>query len=172
MVGQRLMKAIANKPTDRDVDLRLPHEPAIVHDTEQETRKHQANGYFRIDTRTAIVGTVEVSDLRAQPGQVQHAVDPRENMIIGNQLSERSRHEQFQLTTLFASQHCSPSRINDRSSESADQDFFNGPTLQRCQVAERTLETAAFMPSCASETTSLTPRRPRLVSLRRNSVQI
>lgn len=32
--------------------------------------------------------------------------------------------------------------------------------------------TAAFRPSWASETTSLTPLRPRRVSLRRNSVQI
>ena len=34
-----------------------------------------------------------------------------------------------------------------------------------------TLATAALMPSCASEITSLTPRRPRRRSLRRNSVQ-
>jgi hypothetical protein len=43
---------------------------------------------------------------------------------------------------------------------------------QLCQVAESTLVTAAFRHSCASETTSFTPRRPRRVSLRRNSVQI
>ena len=35
----------------------------------------------------------------------------------------------------------------------------------------RTLATAALRPSWASETTSFTPRRPRRVSLRRNSVQ-
>ena len=45
-------------------------------------------------------------------------------------------------------------------------------TRQRCQVAHRTLVTAALRPSWASETTSFTPRRPRRVSLRRNSVQI
>ncbi len=45
-------------------------------------------------------------------------------------------------------------------------------TLQRWRVAGSTFDTAPLMPSCASETTSLTPRRPRLVSLRRNSVQI
>ena len=45
-------------------------------------------------------------------------------------------------------------------------------TRQRCQVAQSTLVTAALMPSWASETTSLTPRSPRRVSLRRNSVQI
>src|SRR3954467_8939816 len=44
-------------------------------------------------------------------------------------------------------------------------------TRHLCQVAPRTLLIATFSPSCASETTSLTPRRPRLVRLRRNSVQ-
>src|SRR5580692_7070239 len=34
-------------------------------------------------------------------------------------------------------------------------------TRQRCQVAFSTLATAVLMPSCASEITSLTPRRPR-----------
>ena len=44
-------------------------------------------------------------------------------------------------------------------------------TRQRCQVAFISLATAALIPSWASETTSLTPRRPRLRSLRKNSVQ-
>ena len=34
-------------------------------------------------------------------------------------------------------------------------------TRQRCQVARNTRATAALMPSCASEMTSLTPARPR-----------
>src|SRR5215204_5058962 len=44
-------------------------------------------------------------------------------------------------------------------------------TRQRCQVAWSTLLTAALMPSWASEITSLTPRKPRRASLRRNAVQ-
>src|ERR1700694_280714 len=44
-------------------------------------------------------------------------------------------------------------------------------TRQRCHEEFRTLAMAAFSPSWASETTSLTPRRPRLASLRRKSVQ-
>jgi hypothetical protein len=44
-------------------------------------------------------------------------------------------------------------------------------TRQRCQEACRTLAPAALSPSWASEITSLTPRRPRLASERRNSVQ-
>src|SRR5207302_7634929 len=44
-------------------------------------------------------------------------------------------------------------------------------TRQRCQQACSTFATAAFSPSCASEITSLTPRRPRRASERRKSVQ-
>ena len=44
-------------------------------------------------------------------------------------------------------------------------------TRQRCQVAFRTLATAALIPSWLSLMTSLTPRRPRRMRLRRNSVQ-
>jgi hypothetical protein len=44
-------------------------------------------------------------------------------------------------------------------------------TRQRCQVALRIFEIAAFRPSWASETTSFTPRRPRRASLRRKAVQ-
>ena len=44
-------------------------------------------------------------------------------------------------------------------------------TRQRCQVARNTRATAALMPSCASEITSLTPASPRRLSLRRNSTQ-
>jgi hypothetical protein len=44
-------------------------------------------------------------------------------------------------------------------------------TRQRCQDAFSTFATAAFSPSWASEITSLTPRSPRRVRLRRNAVQ-
>jgi len=39
-------------------------------------------------------------------------------------------------------------------------------------VAHSTFDTAALIPSWASEVTSFTPRRPRRVNLRKNSVQI
>ena len=42
-------------------------------------------------------------------------------------------------------------------------------TLQRCQMAASTFPAAALRPSCASEITNFTPRRPRRVRERRNS---
>lgn len=44
-------------------------------------------------------------------------------------------------------------------------------TRQRCHVAQSPLETADLIPFCASEIASLTPRSPRRVRFRRNSVQ-
>ena len=44
-------------------------------------------------------------------------------------------------------------------------------TRHLCHVVLSTLVIAAFSPSCASETTSLTPRRPRRARLRKNSTQ-
>jgi hypothetical protein len=44
-------------------------------------------------------------------------------------------------------------------------------TRQRCQVAVKILETAALIPSWASDTTSFTPRPPRRTSFRRKLVQ-
>ena len=49
--------------------------------------------------------------------------------------------------------------------------FFNSPTRQRCQVAPSTLVMAAFSPSCASDVTSFTPRRPRRSMLLRKALQ-
>jgi hypothetical protein len=50
--------------------------------------------------------------------------------------------------------------------------FLMKRARQCCQVDERTLETAALIPSCASETTSLTPPKPLRASSRENSFPI
>ena len=114
-------------------------------------------------------------DLRAKPGQVEHAIDPGEDMVVGNQIAERATHEELKLSSLPPPQHPDPPPCLPELRESVQQGegnrFFNGPTRQRCQVALRIFETAARMPSWVSEMTSLTPRRPRRASLRRKAVQ-
>lgn len=49
--------------------------------------------------------------------------------------------------------------------------FLNSPTRQRCHVAANTRRIAAFSPSCASEITSFTPRKPRRAKLLRKPDQ-
>ncbi len=39
------------------------------------------------------------------PGEVEHAIHPREDMIVGHELTQRTRHEQLQLTAFLPSEH-------------------------------------------------------------------
>jgi hypothetical protein len=91
---------------------------------------------------------------------------------VTHALSGFSRASRFPVDGVPLPQPCR--RLNARErwrTESGFVAFFNRPTRQRCHEACSTLAIAAFSPSWASETTSLTPRRPRRASERRNSVQ-
>ena len=76
-----------------------------MHDPEQEPGQHQADRHLRIDPRPAVVTTVNVGDLAAQPGEIQIAIDPDQDVIVGHELAERAGDEQLQLIALFAPKH-------------------------------------------------------------------
>jgi len=63
MIGKRLVQAVTYKPSDGDVDVRLTHQFAIMHDAYQQPGQHQTNGNFRIDPRPAIAETIAIGDL-------------------------------------------------------------------------------------------------------------
>ena len=75
MIGQRLVQPVAREPADGEVDLRLPHQPPVMDDAQQEARQHQAHRDLRVDAGPTVVGAVEVGDLVAQPAEVQDPVD-------------------------------------------------------------------------------------------------
>ena len=60
---------------------------------------------IQYEAGAAVVGAVQVSDLGSQPGQVQHAIDGGQDVIVGNELAQRAGNEQLKLTTLLARQH-------------------------------------------------------------------
>jgi hypothetical protein len=84
VVGQTVGEAKTREPADRQVDVRLAHELAVMNGAEQKAGEHQAHRCFRIDARSAIVGAVKLDDLCAQPAEIKHTVDADEHMIIGN----------------------------------------------------------------------------------------
>ena len=71
MIRQRFMQCEAAEPADRQVHLRLAHQPAVMNDAKQEPGEHQPDRNLGIDTGTAIVSAVKVADLVAQPGQTR-----------------------------------------------------------------------------------------------------
>jgi hypothetical protein len=81
-------------------------------------------------------GAIELRDLRAKPGQVKHAIDPGEDMVVGNQIAERPTHEELKLSSLPPSQHTDTPPCLPELRESAQQEegnpFFNSAAMQRC----------------------------------------
>ena len=80
------MEAITDKPPDRDVNLCLPHQPAVMYNSKQEAGKHQADSHFGINAGAAIVGAVELQHFAAKPGQIKHTVNSRQNIIFRNKI--------------------------------------------------------------------------------------
>ena len=82
------MQAIADEPADREVHLRLAEETTVVHDPEQQPGQHEPDCDLQIDAGPTIVEAIKVSDLFAQPGQVQNVIDPDQDVIIGQELAQ------------------------------------------------------------------------------------
>ena len=108
MIGQPVLQPVAGEPADRQVDLRLAHEPAIMDDPEQEAREHQPDRRLRIDPRAPDVRRIELGDLGRKPRQVEHPVHAREDVIVRNQVTQRAADEELELSPLLPSQHSDP----------------------------------------------------------------
>ncbi len=64
---------------------------------EQEPRQHQADRDLGIDPRTTVVRASAVGDLLMQPARIENPVNARQNVIVGNQLLQRTGDEQLKL---------------------------------------------------------------------------
>ena len=95
------MQAVADEPTDRDVDLSFAQQPPIVDDAQQKTGQHQSDGHLRVDVRPAIVVAIELSNLLSEPGKVQHPVYLAQDVVVRDQLSKRACDEEFELIPLL-----------------------------------------------------------------------
>jgi hypothetical protein len=112
-----------------------------MHDPEQEAGKHQAERSLRINARPANIRGIEPGHLLAQPPEIENPVDAGENMIIGNEVSERSADKELKLPSLVRTQHPPFPAARLHAMQSAASDFFNGPAVQRCRYM--TLESVA-----------------------------
>lgn len=63
MIGQRLVQPVASEPADGEVHLSLAHQPAVMHDAEQEAGQHQPDSYLRVDAGPSVVRAVGVAHL-------------------------------------------------------------------------------------------------------------
>ena len=67
VVGKFLVKPESGKPADCKIDLRFPHELAVMDNALKETGQHQPNRRFRVNTRPSVCLTIQVGHFPAKP---------------------------------------------------------------------------------------------------------
>ena len=91
MVRQPILQPVTDEPPDREVHLRLAHQPTVVHEPQQKARQHQPNRHLRVDPRSTVVRAITIRHFLAQPTQVENAVHAGQYVIFGNQPFRASR---------------------------------------------------------------------------------
>ena len=87
MIRQPIVQTETGEPADREIDLRLAHEPPVMHDTEKEPGQHQAHGRFRRDAGPADADCIEIRHLAAKPPQIKHSVDAGKDVIVRDKVT-------------------------------------------------------------------------------------
>jgi hypothetical protein len=84
VIGQARVQAVAAEPPDREVDLRLAHQPAVVHDPKQEAGEHKPDRRFGIDAWPSHPGVVRTAPLESQQdGFFSTAPNPLDGEYLG-----------------------------------------------------------------------------------------
>jgi hypothetical protein len=87
MIGQRLVQAEADEPTDRQVDLSSAKQTSIMDDSQKEACQHQAHRIFGVDPRPSRTGRVAFRHGFAQPGKIQDAIDADEDVVVWKEVA-------------------------------------------------------------------------------------
>jgi hypothetical protein len=72
MVGQRLVKTVADEPANREIDLRFAEQAAVMDHPKQKSREHEAYSHLGVDPGAPVVGAVEISHLVDEPREIEH----------------------------------------------------------------------------------------------------
>ena len=129
VVRQRLVQAVAGEPADGGVGPGLAHQPPVVDDAEQQAREHQPHRGFRIDAGKPRPGGVAPGKLGTKPAEVEHAVNPHQDVVVGDQVAQRAGNDEFELTARLASQHAAASTATVHRQRIRTPRLFQQPRL-------------------------------------------
>ena len=82
MIGQPLVNAITDEPTNSDVDLGR----RISLRTAKQACEHQADSDLGIEARPTVIEAIQVGDLIPQPRKIKNTIDAHQHMVIRNEL--------------------------------------------------------------------------------------
>ena len=105
MVRQLLVQAVTGKPADREVDLRLAQQLAVLRDPVEQAGQHQPHGGFGVNPGPALPRVVAVADFVSQPGQVQYAIHALQNVVVGDEVPQGPGHEEVFLPACLPPEH-------------------------------------------------------------------
>ena len=87
MIGKRFVQAVADEPTDRQVDLCLAQQSSVVRDPEQKAGQHEPNRHFRINSWAPVACAIESANFIMQPRKIENSVNANQDVIVRNELS-------------------------------------------------------------------------------------
>ena len=91
-----------------------------MNDAEQEARQHQAQRRLRSDARAPVVGAVQLGYHIVQPAQVEDPIDPNQDVVVGDQVTQRTGKERELLRPTPTQRPPPPARPASSRSNHAD----------------------------------------------------
>ena len=67
--------------------------------------QHQADRDLGVDARPPRRGVIKLADLIVQPAKIENPIDPDQDVLVRQQLTEASGDEQLRLPALLLAQH-------------------------------------------------------------------
>ena len=152
MVGQGFVQAVTGEPADREIDLRLAHQPPVVDDAKQKAREHQAHRRLGIDAGPPVIRLYSSATSRAAtPGRAPDRRGPeRDRQEEARVAIRRQIARAGSVPSAPAFSRPVQSRPKLLGTESQRPSFFNSPTRHLCHVALSTRLMELRKPSCAS----------------------
>ena len=148
MIRQPLVQPIPDEPPDRQVHLRLAHQPTVVNQPQQKARQHQTNRHFRVDLGTAALRAIAIRHFLTKPTQVQYAVHTGQNVILRYQLLQRTRHEQVELFAMLGpniSYTSQLGRVGIPTSDHKTRTFSTTPYLRGARLSHLATGDLAYL---------------------------
>ena len=108
MIGPPLGQAKPGKPADRQIYPSFAHQPPLRHEARQKPRQPKPQRRLRLHSGPPEPIRLKPLDHAAQPGQVQNSINPNQNMIVRQQVTDRTAHHELKLIPVALPDHQSP----------------------------------------------------------------
>jgi hypothetical protein len=126
-------------------------------------REHESHRHLAVDPGAPVVGAVEIGHLVGEPLEIEHPIDPGQDVIVRDELPERARDEELQLIAWLPPQHPATSRaatLQRPSSSSSNAPSFQAVVPEDARDVAAVARTIFAQPDHASAVSLSTRKHP------------